>query len=334
MSSEYYQILGVAKGCSPEELKKAYRKAAVKWHPDKNIDKKELAEKKFKEVAEAYEVLSDPGKRETYDRFGKAGVQRGAGPSGFGGGMGGVDANDLFRQMFSGMGGMNGGGMGGAGGIPVDEILRAFMGGGAGAGMGGGRARGGAPQSQPPAAVQSVQCTLEELYRGASRTEQHAGKRYNIQVQPGWKAGTKIKYEAERVHFQIAEKEHHTYRRRGNNLSCIVYCTPLQFLLTGSTQTITSLSGQRVDVQFAARTLSKRRQGEGMPFKETDAVGQRVSRKGDLLVYLFCDWPGLLDQSKGWMSTLMYVGGVYLFLTNTSLFFFAVMGYYSFAGRR
>lgn len=71
MGKDYYKILGIAKGASDDDIKKAYRKQALKWHPDKN--KTANAEEKFKEVAEAYEVLSDPKKREIYDQYGEEG---------------------------------------------------------------------------------------------------------------------------------------------------------------------------------------------------------------------------------------------------------------------
>ncbi|KAM3915835.1 dnaJ homolog subfamily B member 2 isoform 2-T4 [Leptodactylus fuscus] len=70
---DYYEILGVPRNATQDDIKRAYRKLALKWHPDKNPDNKELAEKKFKDIAEAYEVLSDVNKRETYDRYGRAG---------------------------------------------------------------------------------------------------------------------------------------------------------------------------------------------------------------------------------------------------------------------
>ena len=108
-----YEVLGVAKNATEEDLKKAYRKQAKKYHPDLNPGDKE-AEAKFKEVNEAYEVLSDKEKRARYDQFGFAGVDPsygagagGPGAGGFGGfgGMGGVDLNDIFGDLFGGMGG-------------------------------------------------------------------------------------------------------------------------------------------------------------------------------------------------------------------------------------
>src|SRR3989304_3655115 len=79
---DYYEVLSVSRSASPEEIKKAYRKIAMQWHPDKNPDNKKESEEKFKEAAEAYSILSDPQKRSQYDRFGHAGVA-GAGVGGF-----------------------------------------------------------------------------------------------------------------------------------------------------------------------------------------------------------------------------------------------------------
>src|ERR1700744_294054 len=100
--ADYYEVLGVSRDCSDQELKSAYRKQALKYHPDRNPGD-HAAEEKFKEASEAYQVLSDADKRAAYDRFGHAGVSAGAG-GGFGGPFAGsVDLGDIFGALFGGM---------------------------------------------------------------------------------------------------------------------------------------------------------------------------------------------------------------------------------------
>ena len=118
---DYYEVLGLKKGASDDEIKKAFRKGAMKYHPDKNPGDK-TAEEKFKEINEAYEVLSDPDKKSKYDRFGHAGVDPNFGAGGFGGGQG-----------FGGFGGFGGAG---AGGFGFEDIFDMF------GAMGGGSRRG------------------------------------------------------------------------------------------------------------------------------------------------------------------------------------------------
>ncbi len=106
---DYYEILGVAKGVSEADLKKAYRRVAMKYHPDRNPDDKD-AEEKFKEASEAYEVLSDENKRAAYDQYGHAGLE---GAGGMGGGFGGGGFSDIFGDVFGDIFGGGGGRRGG-----------------------------------------------------------------------------------------------------------------------------------------------------------------------------------------------------------------------------
>jgi len=119
---DYYEVLGISKSATEAEIKKAYRKMALKYHPDKNPDDKS-AEEKFKEAAEAYEVLSNADKRQRYDRFGHAGVGGAAGGGGFGGG--GMNMEDIFEQfgdVFGGaFGGFGGGGRSSGGGTRMSK---------------------------------------------------------------------------------------------------------------------------------------------------------------------------------------------------------------------
>ncbi len=117
---DYYEVLGVEKNASADEIKKAYRKKAIQYHPDRNPGDKE-AEEKFKEAAEAYDVLSNPDKRARYDQFGHAGMSGAAGNGGpfggFGGGMSMDDIFSMFGDIFGGHGGFGGfSGFGGGGG--------------------------------------------------------------------------------------------------------------------------------------------------------------------------------------------------------------------------
>ena len=111
--SEYYNILGIQKTATDNEIKKAYRKMAMKYHPDKNPDNKE-AEEKFKEISEAYSVLSDPEKRKIYDKYGKEGLQQQGGMN--------FDPNDIFKHFF-------GGGFGGSDDDDFGNPFNSFFGG-------------------------------------------------------------------------------------------------------------------------------------------------------------------------------------------------------------
>src|SRR6201981_2823732 len=100
MKRDYYDVLGVSRGATEDELKKAYRKLALKYHPDRNPDDRRAAEERFKEISEAYQVLSDGERRSLYDRFGHAAFEQGAGP-GFDFSAGFEDIiGDLFGDFF------------------------------------------------------------------------------------------------------------------------------------------------------------------------------------------------------------------------------------------
>ena len=121
---DYYEVLGVAKTASADDIKSAYRKLALKWHPDRWVNgtdaEKKSAEENFKEAAEAYSILSDPDKRAKYDQFGFAGEQMGGGAGGFD--FGGMDINDFLRNIFGGgFGGFDFGGFGGGFGGNADS---------------------------------------------------------------------------------------------------------------------------------------------------------------------------------------------------------------------
>ena len=144
---DYYEVLGVEKNADADTIKKAYRKAAIKYHPDKNPGDKD-AEEKFKEAAEAYDVLSNEDKRARYDRFGHAGM------NGPGGGAGGF------------------GGFGGSGGFSMDDIFEQFgdIFGGTFGGFGGGRSRGGRQRVNRGSDVRiTVRLTLKEIAEGVTK---------------------------------------------------------------------------------------------------------------------------------------------------------------------
>ena len=234
MGKDYYSILGVSKTASDDEIKKAYRKMALKYHPDKN--KSPGAEDKFKEVSQAYEVLSDKQKREIFDKYGEEGLQQGSGgggggPGGFSGHSGAQftfnDPHETFRMFFgdenpfgnffsfsSGPGGPGNrqfaGFQTGQDPMDIDDDPFASFGMGGMRGMGGGM-RHAAPKRQDKAMEHDLNVALEDVLNGTTKkmkitkkvlnpdgmTTRTEDKVLTIDVKPGWKAGTKITFPKE-----------------------------------------------------------------------------------------------------------------------------------------
>ena len=207
---DYYEVLGLDKNFTEKDLKKAYRREAIKWHPDKNPDNKEEAQDRFAEISNAYEVLSDKDKRRAYDLGGKEGVQEQQAHADMGaaqGGMGGMDPFEMFSQMF-GQGGPGGGGGGFTQGPNGEFIFN--MGGGDGGGGGGGfpfgdmGGMGGGGRGAPPPymdidkdEVPITQCQLPD-----SKVKSHRSITLVHFYTPGNKADKKF----EKKFVQLAQK--------------------------------------------------------------------------------------------------------------------------------
>lgn len=288
MARDYYAILGVARDASEADIKKAYRKLAVKYHPDKNPNNKE-AENKFKEINEAYEVLSDADKRKKYDQFGEnwnrvneQGPPPGSGPQYqyYNGGQGGEgfhfegDPNDIFESLFGG------GGFGSG-----RKSSRS------------GKFKGGDYQSE-------TTITLEEAFHGTTRLLQLNEQKLRIKLKPGTYDGLVIKLAgkgapgvnggpAGDLFITIHVMPNQQYRREGENLLQTVH-TDLFTAVLGGKQELSTLTG-KINITIPAGTQNGkllRIKGKGMP------VYDHPNQHGDLLLEIQVDIPEQLTEQQ------------------------------------
>eukprot|EP00923_Selenidium_pygospionis_P008095 GHVN01013720.1.p1 GENE.GHVN01013720.1~~GHVN01013720.1.p1 ORF type:complete len:336 (-),score=52.24 GHVN01013720.1:245-1252(-) len=318
---DLYKILGVTSKATDDELKKAYRKLAIMWHPDKHRDpdKKQKAEEKFKDISEAYEVLSDKQQRELYDQVGYDGMKNmptsssggGQMPPGFAGfsGFHRTDPDDLFARFFSSAGHFGGGG---------SSAFQSFD-------FGDGHMPGvGHTMSMQPQAEKKYETnlalTLEELYTGCQKKLKVTRQRWNTKTRPekeekllqidvlaGWKEGTKItfKNEGEQTRyggpagdmvFVIKTRPHSRFVRDGNHLIHKVSISLFQALTNFRVPVIT-LDNRKIEVVVNEIVNPKTRkivEKEGMP------VSKRPGEKGDLIIEFDIEFPkkNLIESEK------------------------------------
>ncbi|CAF2014494.1 unnamed protein product [Brassica oleracea] len=311
MGLDYYNILKVNRNATEDDLKKSYRRLAMKWHPDKNPNTKLEAEAKFKQISEAYDVLSDPQKRAIYDQYGEEGLTDmpppgSTGNNGRANGFNPRNAEDIFAEFF--------------GSSPFDfgSAGRSMRFQSDGGGMFGGRTyTDGAVPKKPPPVESKLPCTLEELYSGSTRkmkisrslidTNGRQGQEtevLTIDVKPGWKKGTKIKFPdkgnetvnqlpADLV-FVIDEKPHDLFKRDGNDLITSKRVT-LAEAIGGTTVSINTLDGRNVPVGVTDIISPGHEHvvtGEGMP------VAKEPRNKGDLKIKFDVQFPTRLTTDQ------------------------------------
>jgi DnaJ-class molecular chaperone len=284
---DYYEVLGVPRGASQKEIQGAFRKLARKLHPDVNPGDKD-AERRFKEVSEAHDVLSDPEKRKFYDRFGadwQAAAAAGVNP----------DQAPFTGRTRRGPRSQ----------VTIDpETLEDLLGGTGGARAGFGDLfgsffnRGGA-SAQPTEAEGVIQVTLAEAYRGCTRqVDMPDGRRLEVKVPPGVQDGTVLRVPGLRARVQVARDG--LFEREGRDLRVPV-TVPLKTALLGGEVDVPTLKGTRVKLNVPAETQNGTRlrlRGLGMP----DAKG---GQPGDLYAEVRVRLPLPMDEAtRRWAEGL------------------------------
>lgn len=289
---DYYDVLGVSRGASEADIKSAYRKLAKQYHPDKNAGDEKAAER-FKEIGEAYAVLSDPEKRQVFDQFGHTGqVPPGYGGPGAGGGFQGGDFSgfdpgqfsDFFQGLFGQTGRRGGAGQGFPGGAQVN--LEDLLGGG---GMGGGRRF-----------VQNVegelQVTLAEAFSGSDEVINVDGKRLSLRVPAGTRDGARLRLAGQGpgggdVLLTIRVLEDARFELDGDHLTTSVD-VPAPVAALGGDVTVQTLSGKG-NLSVPPGSSGGRRmrlRGQGWPKKD--------GTRGDLYVRLNVTVPATLSDEQ------------------------------------
>ncbi len=284
--ADYYRTLGVPRGATEKEIRSAFRKLARKHHPDVN-ENDPASEEKFKEINEAYTVLSDADSRRKYDRYGddwKRADQfdrSGSGSRG-GGGFSHFDMRDM-RGM---------GGMGGARGSIFDQFFSDM----------------GGPEVRPPAPAEyKVEVSLEEAFSGAARRLQmQDGRRLEVKIPPGVDNGSRVHIAAESTHggafyLVITVKDHAKFRRQGKNLYVEVEA-PLYDAILGGEMTVPTLTG-KLALTIPQGTQNGRRfrlAGQGMPTLSTSANNPKsdVKHRGDLFATLKVKLPTKFTEKE------------------------------------
>ncbi|KAG4392084.1 hypothetical protein GLYMA_04G072000v4 [Glycine max] len=305
MGLDYYNVLKVNRNASEDDLKKAYRKLAMKWHPDKNPTNKKEAEATFKQISEAYEVLSDPQKRVVYDQYGEEGLKDRPPPGNepASSGFNPRNAEDIFAEFFgSSPFGFGSSGPGRSKRFPSDGGATTFGGFSATDNnfrtYSTGTGRGNMPKKPPPVETK-LACSLEELYSGSTRKMKISRSVVDvngqaipeteiltIDVKPGWKKGTKITFPgkgnqqpnqlAADLVFVIDEKPHDLFKRDCNDL-IVSKRVSLAEAIGGTTINLTALDGRSLSIpvsDIVSPGYEMSVANEGMPI--TKEPGHRV----------------------------------------------------------
>ena len=283
---DYYKVLGVERNASDKEIKSAYRKLARKHHPDVNPGDKG-SEDKFKEVSEAYEVLSDTDKRAKYDQFGQYWEQGGsAGPQG---GPGGGYGDFTFDFGNFGQGGSGGGGFS-EGSSGFSDFFEMLFGGGMGGPQAGGRRQSAHHQQHPKGqSIESeLEISLEDVFNGAQKAFVLSGKRIEVTIPKGVKDGQKIRLANQGAQgiggrgdliLKIKVRPHAVFERKENDLYMDVPVDYVDAVLGGEIQ-IPTLSG-RVTMKVPMKTSAGRvfrLPGQGMPIIKEDKRGDLYAK--------------------------------------------------------